>query len=134
VLQGGAKTAIANVRVMSGTLFINAGCCTRIYCNGNTNMWVCNEVSSIRYFNTEAVLTLSLKNTPNLLVLPADIGVAAQSIVDHCSSNNGSPFDPWNTGGQAFDDDGFNVVISWGPRDKALTGYNNRHFRLFVVQ
>jgi hypothetical protein len=99
---------------MTGTLFMNAGCCTRIYCNGNTNMWICNEVSLIHCFITDALLIVPIKNTPNLLVLPVDIAAAAQVIVDHCTNTGGSPFDFFTTGGQVFDGDGFNVIISWG--------------------
>jgi hypothetical protein len=61
-------------------------------------------------FITEAVLTSSLKDTPNLLVLPVDIAAAGQAIIDGCSTGNLFPL----TGGQAFDADGFNVIISSG--------------------
>jgi hypothetical protein len=110
VQSGLAQDAVNSVNGMTGVLCINAGCCTRVYCNSNTNIWVCNQVSSIRYFITDAVLTVSLKDTPSLQVLPIDIAAAGQAIIDDCTTGGLFPL----TGGQVFDGDGFNAIISYG--------------------
>jgi hypothetical protein len=114
---------------MIGTLVLNAGCCTRIYCNDWDTAWVCNEVSSIRYFFTEEVLILSPKNSPNLGILPVDITAGLQALVNDCTSclngDKGGLCLKF-TGGQVFDGDGFNVIISSGDCNDIAGGNDKR--------